>query len=562
MYRTLTIFFLSVALVRGASFSGSMRLGGSIEFTLNAAAIQGTNQISLSSAVPWGMVGRGWLVVEPFHTNCEIVKVASVSGTLVTLTASTLYGHTNGTLVFWHDGDSFPPAWFGAVGNGSDDDHMALQRAIMFGVMHGLVVAGRNQSYGITKPIIGPNGHKLDRVNFKVLSGYAPNGTNNFIYQNSQGNYPTFTAATDDVFTTPTAHGIPADDILVVFFGDGSTVPTGITEGEVYYARDRTTYTFKVAATPGGAAVDLTSTGAGRVWCEVRSMSKTYLSDVLFDGSGIASNGFFGYLQQPAQWDKVRVNNVGGDAGIFKGQQAMIYNPQVYGCGNGIVFEDASFFYMTGLNVENYTVAGINTRSPGLISSHITGSHFEDAGSNVVAVVMGTNGFLNSSMVDVSLSGFDVNTRSNLLGFDMNGGGYVLQNVRFPQATPDAPEALALRDRSLNKLIYTWRDFTNSCNGQIAMFVGGKAPTSYVYSGEYSGVTIAANDGKEVRSGMGNFNQPVMDVSPGTNQTAPTVIFRNGAGLPVLVIGTDGVLYFTNQSGGARVFWNGTNAGW
>lgn len=58
-----------------------------------------------------------------------------------------------------------------------------------------------------------------------------------------------------DVFTL-TSHGY-SDTNTVVFFG--GTVPGGLTEGVIYFIRDATANTFKVAATEGGAAIDITS---------------------------------------------------------------------------------------------------------------------------------------------------------------------------------------------------------------------------------------------------------------------------------------------------------------
>jgi len=47
------------------------------------------------------------------------------------------------------------------------------------------------------------------------------------------------------------------------FFTLVGVLPTGITAGTVYYVRDKTTDTFKIAATAGGSAIDIT--GAGTV---------------------------------------------------------------------------------------------------------------------------------------------------------------------------------------------------------------------------------------------------------------------------------------------------------
>lgn len=72
----------------------------------------------------------------------------------------------------------------------------------------------------------------------------------------------TMVAATD-VFTS-VAHGF-ADTNQIVFWGD--TVPTGLTEGTIYFARDCTTDTFKVAATSGGTAIDVS--GSPSIYCNV-----------------------------------------------------------------------------------------------------------------------------------------------------------------------------------------------------------------------------------------------------------------------------------------------------
>jgi hypothetical protein len=61
-----------------------------------------------------------------------------------------------------------------------------------------------------------------------------------------------------DVITCK-SHGFAANDPIRVLAYDGGSVPTGLTDDEIYYARDITTDTFKLAASAGGAAIDLTS---------------------------------------------------------------------------------------------------------------------------------------------------------------------------------------------------------------------------------------------------------------------------------------------------------------
>lgn len=80
--------------------------------------------------------------------------------------------------------------------------------------------------------------------------GYAPNGSTGV---------EEFTAdASSDAITAP-GHGF-SDDETIVFYG--GTPPAGLTEGTVYFVRDAATNSFKVAATQGGGAINLTSAGS------------------------------------------------------------------------------------------------------------------------------------------------------------------------------------------------------------------------------------------------------------------------------------------------------------
>lgn len=80
------------------------------------------------------------------------------------------------------------------------------------------------------------------------FNGYSPNG----------GNPKEFIAAVSTDTFTSLAHGY-ASWQSVVFYGD--TVPSPLVEGTVYYVRDVTADTFKVAATNGGSPIDITTAG-------------------------------------------------------------------------------------------------------------------------------------------------------------------------------------------------------------------------------------------------------------------------------------------------------------
>lgn len=70
--------------------------------------------------------------------------------------------------------------------------------------------------------------------------------------------------ATDDTLTS-TSHGLTDGQAVRVAAPAGCSLPTGISANTTYYVRDATTHTFKLAATAGGTAIDMTAVGAAWV---------------------------------------------------------------------------------------------------------------------------------------------------------------------------------------------------------------------------------------------------------------------------------------------------------
>lgn len=73
-----------------------------------------------------------------------------------------------------------------------------------------------------------------------------------------------FTAATSDTFTAP-GHALTDTTKVRIVAIPGATLPTGVSAGVTYFVRDAATDTFKLALTSGGAAIDITASGAGLV---------------------------------------------------------------------------------------------------------------------------------------------------------------------------------------------------------------------------------------------------------------------------------------------------------
>lgn len=71
-----------------------------------------------------------------------------------------------------------------------------------------------------------------------------------------------FTAATNDNITIP-GHTLIVDDRVAFFPAYGSTLPTGITEGTLYWVKTSATDVITISATQGGATLDITASGDG-----------------------------------------------------------------------------------------------------------------------------------------------------------------------------------------------------------------------------------------------------------------------------------------------------------
>lgn len=102
-------------------------------------------------------------------------------------------------------------------------------------------------------------------ANFWTI-GTASSGAGKILYANVIGAAPTvLTGATSDTITSP-AHGLVVDDPVVFWATYGLALPTGITEGTIYYVKTAPSVdTITISATVGGATLDLTASGVGAV---------------------------------------------------------------------------------------------------------------------------------------------------------------------------------------------------------------------------------------------------------------------------------------------------------
>lgn len=94
--------------------------------------------------------------------------------------------------------------------------------------------------------------------------GTAASGAGVLLYKGVIGSrLGPFTAATDDNFTIPGLTGVAVNDRIAFYPVDGSALPTGVTEGTVYFVKTVTGDVITVSTTQGGATLDVTGAGDG-----------------------------------------------------------------------------------------------------------------------------------------------------------------------------------------------------------------------------------------------------------------------------------------------------------
>lgn len=94
--------------------------------------------------------------------------------------------------------------------------------------------------------------------------GTALSGTGKILYKAPLGSalQGSFTAKTDDTITIP-GHSLSVNDRVAFYPIPGATLPTGITEGTIYWVKTVSGADITISTTQGGAAVDITAIGNG-----------------------------------------------------------------------------------------------------------------------------------------------------------------------------------------------------------------------------------------------------------------------------------------------------------
>lgn len=134
------------------------------------------------------------------------------------------------------------------------------------------------------------------------------------------GRQKTFTAdAGTDTFTSA-AHGFLLNDQVHVFAVGAGTLPTGLVAGTVYHVINPTGSTFQLSATEGGAAIDITDSGAGTlkaslIACDIFAEFTAHTRLHINRNNCVSSQTVVGILVENATDAEVSANIVYGVSG-------------------------------------------------------------------------------------------------------------------------------------------------------------------------------------------------------------------------------------------------------
>jgi hypothetical protein len=94
-------------------------------------------------------------------------------------------------------------------------------------------------------------------------AGVASSGASEIIVSGELGtNQGPFTATTADTFTIP-GHSLSVDDRIVFHAVSGSSLPTGVTDGTIYWVKTVSGNDITISTTQGGGTLDVTVAGDG-----------------------------------------------------------------------------------------------------------------------------------------------------------------------------------------------------------------------------------------------------------------------------------------------------------
>jgi hypothetical protein len=540
------------------------------ERTLALATSMGATTITLAQAPIPPSPELGFVCIGAFTSKAEIRLATAISGTVVTLStgyfgdepaaggASGLNNpHPVGTRVLFFQGTRVPASWFGASGAGSGtDDYEALQaglREVAYsagGLARGLIFDGEGKQYRISKPLILPQ-VGFEQIALMPHSSYAPVDTSPANAMVMASNLPPLKCSANPLLDTIrthqpdgitlTAHRLWGTAPVVVFQG---SAPAPLVAGRLYFARDLTTndsQAFKVAATPGGPAINLTSKGSVWVHRMVLGLQKVYVRNLYISGSNVTNmNGMFASLQQPTYLENVRIDNCPGTALTIDGQQAHFTNLEFINNGIAIRLENFSFGYFYGLNIEQLRANGKGIYVPraasrilpstvgvgeGAANNVFFGVHLENMNNGVTIFDFAASSAIGNDWINVEVSANErASPGQKIWHFHLGNAENSLYTIRDVRFIVSGSGLIAIQDDDRAHTLDAY-DVFHKC---ITEFLAPYKSQSTGSDGRQ--VQIIKPGGGYVAWGGQQVDQPQQITRPGAAQTGHQAVYRDASG--------------------------------
>jgi hypothetical protein len=548
MHRFISLL-LTASLVTAAPLSND--LSGS--WGLLKTTSVGANSLTTNRA-PTPLVLGSFIVIDPFSVSCECRKLTSVSGSTLGFTALR-NAHAADAAILHVRTSTIPLAFYGAVGNGSANDTLPVQAAFddQWVRRAQMGIDGGGSTYIVHTPIVAGAGGRLSNCEIKASPAFTPAESTNAVFMNSQGTILPFTgSASTDIITTPSDHEIPSDKSTVMLKNIRGLA--GVTAGRIYYTRDRTgvrgvaPFTFKLCATPGGAAIDITSNGSGTQYAEVPGAQRVFLHNVTIDGSTTTAGGVTGTingmdmrLQQPAEFFKLRVENCNGVGVKIAGQDGIFVNTMIINCLNGMVFDKASYFKFFGFNLEQcdigvtFNTSATNVFFSGVHTEGNVGAGYATATANYFLVNRAQN-----LMIDSWHASF--NGRSQTM-FKSTGtasqNSYTIRGLDCPSTTTGLT---MIDDAARGVNLKNWgADDVPAARKFMDLFIAPLETSSPAYP-EEGRFQIYGASGKFIKMGSSNAYVPNVIYQARTDQVANIQEWNNKSAARAAYVSPDGAM--------------------
>ena len=325
----------------GQNFLDWLNATAIYEFALNGATSVGATTGVVDRSAALITASRNLVaIVDPGTAQSELREVGTISSSTLTFDRALDYAHSVGARVILSSGSAFSPWVWGAKGDDSTDDWTKLQQACNQTSLLLVQLEGMGNFHRLSQPVCVYES-RWQHMALKPTAGFAPVDTTGAMVMTAQNSILTFTAsASTDTFTTPSNHNIGGVGNMVVFNNPGGeTLPGGVVSGRIYFVKTIPTgTTFTIAATTGGATIDITSDGTGWLYGDMLSLCRTRWDGVHLFVDVANLNALQAGIQQPAYMRDLRIDTAAGTGvGLtLQGQLGNFYNTEINSMNVGL----------------------------------------------------------------------------------------------------------------------------------------------------------------------------------------------------------------------------------